>query len=99
MSSFYDYDDYHDIIVIGYTFIARAYWGLGINGRVKTMMMEYAFDKLGVKHVLFHVDENNIRSQKALEKIGIKKSNHDLWVKDHENDRHNLVFVKSTVAK
>lgn len=55
-------------IEIGWTFLARKYWGGLYNGSMKRLMMDWAFQF--VDHVLFYIDENNIRSQKAVEKIG-----------------------------
>jgi N-acetyltransferase len=99
MSSYYDYDDYHDLICIGFTFIGARYWGQGVNAVVKEMMMQYAYDKLGVKHILFHVDDRNIRSQKALQKIGAGKSTHQDTVFERGEERCNLLFVKSLDPK
>lgn len=55
-------------IEIGWTFLARQYWGGYYNKEMKTLMMDYAFNF--VDNVLFYINENNIRSQKAVEKIG-----------------------------
>jgi N-acetyltransferase len=55
-------------IEIGWTFLARAYWGGFYNQTMKKMMMDYAFHY--VDHILFFVNDQNFRSQKAVEKIG-----------------------------
>lgn len=55
-------------IEIGWTFLASKYWGGYYNRAMKKLMMDYAFQS--VDSVLFYVDENNFRSQKAVEKIG-----------------------------
>ncbi|HET9823903.1 MAG TPA: GNAT family N-acetyltransferase [Chitinophagaceae bacterium] len=55
-------------IEIGWTFLARKYWGGFYNRSMKRLMMDWAFQF--VDHVLFYIDEKNIRSQKAVEKIG-----------------------------
>lgn len=70
-SRYYEYDEDKSTIAIGYTFIARQYWGLGLNKQLKTLMLNYAFKYL--EHVHFHIGSNNIRSQKAIEKIGAIK--------------------------
>ena len=67
-SRFYDYNPETNSILIGYTFIARKFWGKGYNKAVKKLMMDYAFQF--VDTIYFHIGANNIRSQKALEKIG-----------------------------
>src|SRR6266540_2251724 len=55
-------------IEIGWTFLARQYWGGHYNRSMKYLMIEYAFHF--VDTILFYIDENNIRSQKAVEKMG-----------------------------
>ena len=57
-------------VEIGWTFLERAFWGGSYNGELKSLMLEHAFRF--VDRVVFVVGENNLRSQKALEKIGAK---------------------------
>jgi N-acetyltransferase len=61
-------------VEIGWTFLARKYWGGPYNKEIKALMMKHAFQF--VAHVLFFIHENNLRSQKAVEKIGGKKITH-----------------------
>lgn len=65
---------------IGYTFIARSYWGTGLNDRVKRIMLQYAFDH--VDTVRFDVFAKNHRSQKAVEKLGARltETKESVWV-------------------
>lgn len=70
-SRFYDYDEKDNSILIGYTFIARKYWGKGYNKALKKLMIDYAFQY--VDTIYFHIGAHNIRSQKAIEKIGAIK--------------------------
>jgi RimJ/RimL family protein N-acetyltransferase len=70
-SRYYDLDNDKKSIAIGYTFLARKYWGTAYNRAMKTLMLDHAF-KL-VEAVLFHIGENNIRSQKAIVKLGARK--------------------------
>ncbi|MFN5795437.1 MAG: GNAT family N-acetyltransferase, partial [Bacteroidota bacterium] len=55
-------------IAIGYTFLAKKFWGGFINSSLKKLMIKYAFDS--VDKIYFHVGSQNIRSQKAIEKLG-----------------------------
>jgi RimJ/RimL family protein N-acetyltransferase len=55
-------------IEIGWTFLARKYWGGRYNKSMKQLMIDWALQF--VDNILFYIDENNIRSQKAVEKIG-----------------------------
>lgn len=55
-------------IEIGWTFLERAFWGGAYNGELKSLMLKHAFRF--VENVLLIVGESNLRSQKAVEKIG-----------------------------
>jgi len=68
---FYGYDPHKSEIEIGWTFLARKYWGGRNNAEMKRLLRNHAFRF--VESVVFFVGENNVRSQKALEKIGAIK--------------------------
>jgi N-acetyltransferase len=55
-------------IEIGYTFLTRSHWGGGANAEIKRLMLEHAFTD--VPEVLFSVAERNLRSRRAVEKLG-----------------------------
>lgn len=65
---FYDYKPENKSVLIGYTFYGRAFWGSGFNPPVKKLLLDYAFQFVDV--VYFQVGAANIRSQKAMEKLG-----------------------------
>ena len=78
-------------VEIGFTFLERAFWGGSYNGELKSLMLDHAFRF--VDRVVFVVGENNIRSQKALEKIGatfLKKTERP---DRHGSMRPNVVFA------
>ncbi len=58
------------VLHIGWTWIGREFQGSGLNQQVKFLMLEYAFDVLQFEKVEFRIDERNMRSRKAVEKIG-----------------------------
>ena len=68
---FYDYYEPENSIQIGYTFYKTQYWGNGTNNLVKRLMLDYIFNF--VSKVYFHIGENNIRSQKAISRLGALK--------------------------
>ena len=68
---FYGYDPEKSEIEIGWTFLARKYWGGRYNREMKELLLAHAFKF--VENVVFFVGETNIRSQKAMEKIGAIK--------------------------
>ncbi|NKI32703.1 GNAT family N-acetyltransferase [Croceivirga thetidis] len=57
-------------IEIGWTFLSRNYWGGTYNRSFKTLLITYALQYFD--NVLFLVNENNFRSQKAVRKLGGK---------------------------
>lgn len=68
---FYNYNLVEKSVAIGFTFLSRAYWGGQYNSSIKKLIMNHAFEM--VDTVLFHVGAENIRSQKALYKLGAVK--------------------------
>jgi len=67
-SRFYGYDPQNSEIEIGWTFLARPYWGGVYNRELKQLMLRHAFEF--VENVVFLVGPENLRSQRAMEKIG-----------------------------
>ena len=65
---FYDYAPEKSEIEIGWTFLPRRYWGGRYNRELKQLMLAHAFKF--VESVVFFVGQNNVRSQKATERIG-----------------------------
>lgn len=55
-------------VVVGYTFLARDYWGGIHNKELKRLMLDHAFQT--VQNVVFQIGETNTRSRRAIEKIG-----------------------------
>jgi N-acetyltransferase len=68
MSRFHGYDERRSEVEIGWTFLARSHWGGAYNGEMKHLMLRHAFRF--VRNVVFLVDPQNIRSRRAVEKIG-----------------------------
>jgi len=60
------------VLHIGWTWIGHEFQGTGLNRAVKDLMLNYAFDVLGFEKVEFRIDERNIKSRKAVEKLGAK---------------------------
>lgn len=67
-SRYYTAPDMPGTISIGFTFLARAYWGGSANRGVKALMLEHAFRDFDA--VWFHIGPDNIRSQKGTAKLG-----------------------------
>ena len=61
-------DEEKSEIEIGWTFLARSHWGGVHNRELKKLMLDHAFRF--VRSVVFLVGPQNLRSQRAVEKIG-----------------------------
>lgn len=67
-SRYFGFDPTKREIEIGWTFLARSHWGGKYNGELKRLMLDHAFQF--VEAVVFLIGPTNIRSQRAVEKIG-----------------------------
>jgi N-acetyltransferase len=67
-SRFHGYDPDRSEIEIGWTFLARSCWGGPYNWEMKQLMLGHAFRF--VNSVIFLVGPQNVRSLRAMEKIG-----------------------------
>ena len=70
-SRFYDHNETESSLLIGYTFIARKFWGKSYNPAMKALMIDHAFQY--VDKILFHIGANNVRSQIAIGRVGAVK--------------------------
>jgi RimJ/RimL family protein N-acetyltransferase len=67
-SRYHRYDPEKRVVEIGWTFLARSHWGGAYNGEMKRLMLGHAFRF--VDRVVFLVGHQNLRSRRAMEKIG-----------------------------
>lgn len=81
---------YNEAVEIGWTFLSRAYWGGRYNSVCKQLMMNYAFQF--VNGIVFFVGKNNIRSQKAVEKLSSLDKNRLTIEQSSENSGNDLVY-------
>lgn len=69
---FLDINHYDKRIEIGWTWLKPEYWKSGLNFECKLLMLQYCFETLKYNRVQLKTNETNIRSRKAIEKIGAK---------------------------
>ena len=62
------YDAERKEVEIGWTYLARSHWGGPHNSDLKRLMLDHAFRF--VDAVIFRVHSANLRSQRAVEKLG-----------------------------
>jgi RimJ/RimL family protein N-acetyltransferase len=90
-SRFHGYDAAASEIEIGWSFLARSHWGGRYNGEMKQLMLQHAFRY--VDRVVFLIGPNNIRSQRAIEKVGGVR----VQSRFDENGQEKLVYQISRV--
>lgn len=67
---FYDFQKNHNTVQLGYTWYGKEFQGTGLNKQCKMLMLEFAFENIGVDRVEFRADANNERSIAAMKSIG-----------------------------
>ncbi len=60
----------HRSLEIGWTWLGQEWQRTGVNTEVKALLLTHAFERLGCIRVEFKTDARNLRSQRALERIG-----------------------------
>ncbi|RKR08556.1 RimJ/RimL family protein N-acetyltransferase [Flavobacterium sp. 90] len=69
---FYDIQLAYKTLQLGYTWYGSAFRGTGLNKHCKFLLLQFAFETLGMERVEFRADNNNERSVAAMKSIGCK---------------------------
>ncbi|KIC02838.1 GCN5 family acetyltransferase [Flavobacterium sp. JRM] len=69
---FYDMQLQFKTLQLGYTWYGSAFRGTGLNKHCKFLLLQYAFETMGMERVEFRADNNNQRSIAAMKSIGCK---------------------------
>ena len=85
-SRYNDYRPEQGSLEIGWTFLARAHWGGAYNKEMKQLMLRHAFTF--VNAVLFVVGAQNMRSQRAVLKLGAKP----IGMRENASGSDNVVY-------
>ena len=91
-SRFHGYDREASEIEIGWTFLARSHWAGRYNGEMKRLMLHHAFRF--VDRVVFLIGPQNLRSQRAVEKIGAVR----VGSRPDASGRESLVYQITATA-
>lgn len=93
-TSFLDIQPASRSLEIGRTWLAKELHGTGFNAECKFLLLRYCFEEMKLIRVFFKTDSNNIRSQKAMEKIGARFEgvlrNH--MIRDDGTFRHSAYY-------
>lgn len=91
---FYDIQPANKTLQLGYTWYGKKFQGTGLNKHCKYLLLQFAFEKLGMERVEFRADNNNKRSIAAMKSIGctvegVLRSN----VPKHDGPRRDSIIL------
>jgi RimJ/RimL family protein N-acetyltransferase len=85
-------------IEIGWTWLGKAFQGTGINAQMKSLMLQYAFEELGMIRVEFKTDVLNLPARHALLRLGATEEgilrSHMLMTQGRRRDTIYYSFLK-----
>lgn len=67
---FYDIQLSYQTLQLGFTWYGKKFQGSGLNKHCKYLLLEFAFETMGMERVEFRADANNVRSIAAMKSIG-----------------------------
>lgn len=73
VSSYLNIDEANKVVEIGGTWYGAAFHGSEVNPNSKLLLMTHAFETLGFERVEFKTDARNVRSRRAIAKLGAKE--------------------------
>ena len=82
---FYDIQPDNDMLQLGYTWYGEKFRGTGLNKHCKFLLLQFAFETLGMMRVEFRADARNERSIAAMKSIGCKVEGIlrcNMWLED-----------------
>jgi RimJ/RimL family protein N-acetyltransferase len=87
---FYDISVPNKGLEIGSTWLTPAMWRTSVNTECKYLLLKHCFETIGTIRVQFKTDSRNIRSQRAIERLGAVKEgvlrNHMILPDDYVRD-------------
>ncbi|PYF06792.1 GNAT family N-acetyltransferase [Ureibacillus chungkukjangi] len=93
-TSFLDIAENHKRVEIGSTWIQPGYWRTSINTNCKFLLLKYCFEELKLNRVQIKTGHENVRSQKAIERLGATKEgvlrNH--MIRKEGTIRHTVMY-------
>ena len=69
---FYDIQLHNRTLQLGYTWYGKKFQGTGLNKHCKYLLLQFAFEQMGMERVEFRADNSNERSIAAMKSIGCK---------------------------
>ncbi|MFD9965372.1 GNAT family N-acetyltransferase [Amycolatopsis sp. NPDC058986] len=69
-TSYYQVSEAHRILSIGFTWLGADWHRTALNTEAKLLLLTHAFETLGAQRVSWETDIRNLRSQRAIERLG-----------------------------
>lgn len=84
----------HLKLEIGWTWLHPDYWARAVNFECKLLLLSFCFEALSANCVQLRTDENNLRSRKAIAKIGGQFEGilRQDWIRDNGTVRNTAYF-------
>jgi RimJ/RimL family protein N-acetyltransferase len=82
---FYDIQPENEMLQLGYTWYGEKFRGTGLNKHCKFLLLQFAFEDLGMQRVEFRADARNERSIAAMKSLGCKVDGiirSHIWLED-----------------
>lgn len=70
---FYDVQPENSMLQLGFTWYGKEFQGTKLNKNCKYLLLQFAFETIGVHRVEFRADSRNMRSIQAMKSIGCKE--------------------------
>ncbi|MEN0011677.1 GNAT family protein [Flavobacterium nitrogenifigens] len=79
---------------IGWTWYGKEFQGTGLNKACKYELLNFGFEKIQLRRIQFSADLENLRSQKAIEKLGAVKEGifRNNYVDSDGNSKDDVYF-------
>lgn len=93
-TSYMDISFQHKRLEIGFTWLNPNVWRTNINTNCKYLLLQYGFEQLGMQRIQIKTGHENVRSQKAIERLGAVKEgilrNH--MIRKEGTIRHTVMY-------
>ncbi|MBP2475268.1 RimJ/RimL family protein N-acetyltransferase [Crossiella equi] len=73
VTSYYEIVPAHRALAIGHTWIGTPWQRTGLNTESKLLLLARAFEQLSALRVVWHTDNRNQQSQRAIERLGAQR--------------------------
>ena len=79
---------------IGWTWYGKEFQGTGLNRACKYELLKFGFESIGFRRIQFSAEEENTRSQKAIEKLGAKQEGffRNNYIDSEGNSRNDVYY-------